>query len=106
MPLTRLLQLRPLVWIGVLSYALYLVHRLIQLLLEQHTDLTTWPRAGLSLALALLLSLGIHRLVERPCVGLKDRWQRRPGPASHPVRVTTRADHRPLLDAASDRPIG
>jgi len=106
MPLTRLLQLRPLVWIGVLSYALYLVHRLIQLLLEQHTDLTTWPRAGLSLVLALVLSLGIHRFVERPCVGLKDRWQRRSGPASHPVRVTTHADHRPLLDAASDRPIG
>ena len=59
MPLTRLLQLRPLVWIGVLSYALYLVHRLIQLLLEQHTDLTTWPQAGLSLVLADLLMSGL-----------------------------------------------
>lgn len=102
MPLTRLLQLRPLVWLGVLSYVLYLVHRLIQLLLEQHTTLTTWPRAGVSLVLALLASVLIHRLVERPCARLKDRWPGR----DRPVRVVSPAGDRPVLDAASDRPIG
>lgn len=70
---TRLLSLRPLVWIGTISYSLYLVHwpicafnRYVQL---RNPDV---PTALAMLAASLLLAYGSWRFVEQPF--------RRPGP--------------------------
>jgi len=86
MVLARLLEWRPLVWLGVLSYAFYLVHRLVQLVVAGHTTLGTVPAAAVSLGLALVLSQLIHTVIEIPSTRLRHRWPKsRPAPAGAPV---------------------
>ncbi len=70
----RLLQTRPLVHIGVLSYSLYLWQQLFLTSLN-----TTWSgRLPLSLACAYLAALGSYRFIERPFLALKQRAVRSP----------------------------
>jgi peptidoglycan/LPS O-acetylase OafA/YrhL len=73
----RLLELRPLVWLGQLSYSLYLWHAFsIDLLVHE----PRWRRYALMLGLAC----ASHYLVERPVLDLARRWGalRRPHPWS------------------------
>ncbi len=62
----RVVGWRPLVWVGVLSYAGYLVHYPILLWLRQNTDLGDW--LGLAVALPLTFGLAVlsGRFIERP----------------------------------------
>jgi peptidoglycan/LPS O-acetylase OafA/YrhL len=68
----RFLNLRPVAFLGVLSYSLYLVH---QVVLSAVTRL--WPqwypisRAGTALGGALIVAYIIHLYVERPCARLR-----------------------------------
>jgi peptidoglycan/LPS O-acetylase OafA/YrhL/Flp pilus assembly protein TadD len=87
-PLVRVLELGPLVWIGKLSYSLYLWHAVG---LEVGKAFGPWLRYPTVLALAV----ASHLLVERPFLQLKARlapgaeapgaalggWLRRTGPA-------------------------
>jgi peptidoglycan/LPS O-acetylase OafA/YrhL len=70
----RFLNLRPVAFLGVLSYSLYLVH---EVLLSAVTRLwPQWPpisRAGTTLCGALILAYTIHLFVERPCARLRKR---------------------------------
>jgi peptidoglycan/LPS O-acetylase OafA/YrhL len=72
----RILEWRLLIWMGTLSYSFYLIHRLVQLVLEQHADWTT----GLLAVASFCISLGLSQLmflgVERPFSYLRRRLSR------------------------------
>jgi peptidoglycan/LPS O-acetylase OafA/YrhL len=72
--LFRFLNLKPVAFIGVLSYSLYLIHQVLLAAIE--TLLPALPgivRAVLTLAAALALAWLMHRFVERPCARLRAR---------------------------------
>jgi len=69
----QLLNLRPVRFIGTLSYSLYLLH---QIMLYAAFKLPIWLplRAGLALGISLLLSVGIWRYIEKPLAKLRARF--------------------------------
>jgi peptidoglycan/LPS O-acetylase OafA/YrhL len=87
----------PLVWVGRLSYGLYLYH--IPILAWVYTPGPAGPSPGdiaMVLGLTVAAALLSFYLVERPCLRLKDRLGRRAGPpADAPA-----ADPRPVARAA------
>ena len=73
-PLFRFLNLRPVAFIGVLSYSLYLVHLVLlravrQLWPEWHASL----RALIALGASVLAAWTIFVLIERPCARLRKK---------------------------------
>lgn len=75
---------RPLIWIGQISYSLYLVHQHIGFTIMLRTDAAGWhPLVGYVLAIGAAIALGysVNRYVERPCArhltALWDRWKAR-----------------------------
>jgi peptidoglycan/LPS O-acetylase OafA/YrhL len=81
--LQRLLRSGPLVFVGQLSYGIYLVHMLCMYPIPR---LIPSVRLGglanaIGFVLACLLSVGVawvlHRLLESPCIELGRRWSRR-----------------------------
>ena len=68
-PVTRALASAPMVWIGLISYPLYLVHWPVRIFLQEHAEAFTfeWRLAGfaLSFALAALIYAWIERPVRR-----------------------------------------
>jgi peptidoglycan/LPS O-acetylase OafA/YrhL len=83
----RVLNWRPLVFVGVLSYSLYLLHYTV-ILGVRHELATLHPvlQASLAFGVSLALAWVIHILVERPCADLRRRLrsgvQRQLGAAS------------------------
>jgi peptidoglycan/LPS O-acetylase OafA/YrhL len=69
----RPLNLRPVAFIGVLSYSLYLVHLLAIDLVGTHVVRSGVARAVVSLAVSVAISWGIYRVVEKPCARLRRR---------------------------------
>ncbi len=69
----RVLNLRPVRFVGVLSYSLYLVHHAILFMVEQHTSLPKAVRGLLALGLAIAVAWGMWRLIEEPCAKLRRR---------------------------------
>jgi peptidoglycan/LPS O-acetylase OafA/YrhL len=70
----RLLNLKLVRYLGVLSYSLYLVHQVMLSLLEQELPrLHPVPRGAIALALSLVLAQAINRLIEKPCARLRRR---------------------------------
>jgi peptidoglycan/LPS O-acetylase OafA/YrhL len=71
-PLFRILNARPVIFIGLLSYSLYLLHQVALRAVAQ-----LWPqgtavcRAGIALAISLTLALLIYRVIEVPCARLR-----------------------------------
>src|SRR5579884_907926 len=79
--LFRVLNIRWVKFIGVLSYSLYLVHPTV---LFGVAEWTTWhPLVGgaVALALCVLISTAIYYLVEKPCARLRKRLSRVDGAA-------------------------
>jgi len=72
-PFGRILGSRPLVWIGVRSYALYLWHYPIVMVLRE-TGLDTGRWWAVVLAVSLAAADLSYRVVEQPFLRLKDRW--------------------------------
>jgi peptidoglycan/LPS O-acetylase OafA/YrhL len=68
-----LLNLRPIVWIGALSYSLYLWQ---QPFLNRNVA-SVWTAFPLNLAVALLCAAGSYYLVEQPFLAMRERRRRR-----------------------------
>jgi len=71
----KLLNLRPVAFVGVLSYSLYLLHHVILFGIREHLQPPFGPLSGAiaALALALVLAQLIHVTIERPCARLRRR---------------------------------
>ena len=65
-PATTILATKPLVALGGVSYAAYLIHWPVLVVLQERTPLTPWPRFIVGLAITLALSVLSLRFVERP----------------------------------------
>lgn len=65
-PVRRVLSIRPLVWVGTVSYAAYLIHWPVLVWLRQYTALPAWQRLVLGLALSLAAAEASRRWIERP----------------------------------------
>jgi peptidoglycan/LPS O-acetylase OafA/YrhL len=82
-PLASILSFRPLVWVGTISYGLYLWHYCIVWLLVRSGVASTWPIAlGLMFVLTVATAASSYYLVERPFLRLKysTRSARDPSP--------------------------
>jgi peptidoglycan/LPS O-acetylase OafA/YrhL len=72
--INRLLRLGPLVWVGKLSYGLYLWHYPIMAVMVARRD--DWRIVALGGGLAsVLIATASYYLVERPCLRLKRRFR-------------------------------
>lgn len=66
-PVSRLLELAPLVWLGTVSYGLYLYHwPLFLLLTPERTGLDDWPLFALRLAVTSAVAVASYHLLEQP----------------------------------------
>jgi peptidoglycan/LPS O-acetylase OafA/YrhL len=73
-PLFRFLNWRPVVFIGTLSYSLYLVHDvLLRAVARLWPQSHAWQRAVISLAASVIAAWAIYVLVEKPCARLRKR---------------------------------
>jgi peptidoglycan/LPS O-acetylase OafA/YrhL len=80
------LSVRPLLWLGSISYSLYLVHQHIGFVVMLKADqMGMSPRAGCALAIVVALGLGagLNRYVERPAQRLIEGWWRSHGPRGY-----------------------
>jgi peptidoglycan/LPS O-acetylase OafA/YrhL len=69
----RVLNLRPVRFIGTLSYSLYLIHQVV-LYVVWRLALPNPVRAVLTLAASLVLAIAVWRYVEKPCAKLRSRF--------------------------------
>ena len=66
-PLARALSFGPLVWLGRLSYPLYLIHWPVALAVQRdRLGIAGWPLIVVRFVVSVLLAWGILRLLERP----------------------------------------
>jgi len=73
----RWLNARPLVWLGTVSYTVYLVHHLVLLGIARQAPALGWiATAVLGALLTLLLAEAMRRGVEKPCAELRRRLHR------------------------------
>jgi peptidoglycan/LPS O-acetylase OafA/YrhL len=89
-PLVRLLNIRWLKQIGVLSYGLYLVHTVAIYGVQQWTDWHPLVQGVLAFALSYGLAMVLQRFVEQPSARLRKRIEQRhqtPGAQQHHPRV-------------------
>lgn len=76
------LNTRPMVYIGTVSYTIYLTHHVIILMVQRHLPGAAWPATTLvALALTLLVAEAMRRTVEEPCARLRKRLHRESGAA-------------------------
>jgi peptidoglycan/LPS O-acetylase OafA/YrhL len=94
--LHRVLNHRALMWLGRLSYPLYLLHYVVMLTIDDlatrlgYDTTTNAYRIGrglAALAVSLVGAMVIHRFVEKPCARLRRRWSTESGSASRAAAV-------------------
>jgi peptidoglycan/LPS O-acetylase OafA/YrhL len=99
----RLLNLRPLRWLGRISYGAYVFHDMfnpeILNLVQRHTAHYRLPSAALALAITLLLAWVSFRWYESPFIRLKDRLTRAPS-RPEPATPTSAFEQAPSRAAA------
>jgi len=83
----RLLNLRIVAFVGILSYSAYLVHPTVIYAVEQHTSWSQYPQAGLALAITMTLAYAVYTVVEKPCAQLR-RQLSGPGVVKKPEGAT------------------
>lgn len=87
-PTRQLLSVRPLVWVGKVSYAAYLIHWPVLLWLDQRGRLDPQARFVVGLAMTLLLAGLFTRFIERP-IRVGDRLPGRRGALAVPFAFLT-----------------
>lgn len=82
----RVLRLRPLRWLGRLSYGAYVFHDVVHPIcgfaVSRIAPSATWLTATFGLALTIPLAWASFRWFETPFLNLKERWTRRPAAAT------------------------
>ncbi len=82
----RVLSTRPLVYVGKISYGIYLYHMAVHELIwrELMVSMNNWPstvkfplRLGSYIAVSIAVAAVSHRYFEQPFLSLKDRFRRR-----------------------------
>ena len=64
---------RPIAFLGVLSYTLYLVHVVLVALAFAWKVPHAWLRALVALSLSLMVAWVMYEVVEKPCARLRKR---------------------------------
>ena len=72
-PVIRAFTVRPLIWLGQVSYSLYLVHLPVVLATATLLGEDSWARIPLSVAMSVACASVFHRLVESPSQRLAAR---------------------------------
>jgi peptidoglycan/LPS O-acetylase OafA/YrhL len=72
-PAFRVLNWRPIRFVGTLSYSLYLLHQAVIAAIAQHTRAGAVARALLALIVSFAIAWTIYRFVEKPCARLRRR---------------------------------
>jgi peptidoglycan/LPS O-acetylase OafA/YrhL len=75
-PVTRIMSLAPLVWIGLISYPLYLVHWPIMILIKENVPIFTLAWRLIGFIASFVLAWMIYAIVERPIK--TGRWLQNP----------------------------
>jgi peptidoglycan/LPS O-acetylase OafA/YrhL len=85
----RWLNARPLVYLGTISYTVYLAHHVILLLVAKHWPQLGWlPATLLAIGMTLAVAEPIRRWVEQPCARLRKRLHgRRVAPSAGSITV-------------------
>ncbi|MBL8950964.1 MAG: acyltransferase [Myxococcaceae bacterium] len=79
----RLLNLKPIAALGLVSYSLYLVHHVVLFGVGRHLPGLPAPvQAVVALAISLALSVTLYFAVEKPCAALRKRLSGPPAPES------------------------
>jgi len=95
-PVQRLLRWRPLVFVGRLSYGVYLIHMLcMSAVYKLFPALLHWRGGNLAVfpltcLLSVVVAWGLHVAVESPCIELGRRWSR---------KIMDRPPRRPVASA-------
>ncbi|MFF3181308.1 acyltransferase family protein [Rhodococcus pyridinivorans] len=84
----RVLNWRPVVWLGVVSYSFYLVHRYFILWTDENLDVNKWIAAAIAFVMATAAAWLLHRWVERPAAKLRSRL-RHVGERTEDERIET-----------------
>lgn len=89
-PLARALALRPLVWLGQRSYAMYLWYWPVFVVFQEARISAGWTRLALELPIVVALAAASWVIVEQPMMALgrrraKERLARRYGADSAPA---------------------
>ncbi|CAN5213529.1 acyltransferase [soil metagenome] len=85
----RFLCVRPLLWLGGISYSLYLVHQHIGFVIMMKTaelGIDPWTGFAAAILTAIMLGATLNHLVERPAQRALERWWKG---RSHPRRAET-----------------
>ena len=69
----RVLNWRPLRFVGTISYSLYLVHHVVIYAVEQHSRFGAVANAVLALLASLAIAWAMHVAIEKPCARLRKR---------------------------------
>jgi peptidoglycan/LPS O-acetylase OafA/YrhL len=88
----RLLNARPVAFLGVLSYVLYLIHQVVLFALgHQLPNMREAARAPLALVISIVVAVVIHYLVEKPAQNLRKRLTRRATASTASRGITPRS---------------
>ena len=92
----RIFNLRPLRWLGRISYGAYVYHDILHPILSRFIDQFGFKHAEraaivIGLSLTLVLSWASFRWFESPFIRLKDRWAKAPNstPAGNPSQLSS-----------------
>jgi peptidoglycan/LPS O-acetylase OafA/YrhL len=72
-PVFRLLNWRPMRFVGTISYSLYLVHQVVLKAVQQHSSLDRAASGGVALLVSLAIAWAMQVAVEKPCANLRKR---------------------------------
>lgn len=103
----RILNWRPLAWIGIVSYALYLVHRPVLILAETYLPGPHLLQAGVGIAISFAIAWLMKRAVEDPLKKVRRTYSRAGEAPDEPqlrLQQSEEALPGPSLGPTIDRP--